>query len=267
MKQKQDDKMEKIYKRLLKLEEENEVLKNKVNKMEKTSEYPILTQNINSNNNTINNINNGIINNFTLYAHGHEDLSKIDKNELLKGIKQGFNSTTKLTELINFNPKYPEYHNIYISNMKSKYAMKYDGKEWTLVRKYDLIDNLYEHKRDYIHINMDEYSKSLSKVQRESIDRWMLLDEINPDDPIIRRIKSDIELLLYNSRGIPINTMESNGEQLPIDDYEQKINNKTIKKKTKVTKTVKDSTDSDDELISICKNKNIKKRPNVKNVK
>jgi hypothetical protein len=207
-----------------------------------------ITKNIT--NNTTNHINNGTVNNFNLYAHGKEDLDRIDKDDLLTGIKNGFNSTTKLTELINFNPKYPEYHNVYISNVKSKYAMKFDGNNWTLVRKNDLIDDIYEQKRDYIYINMDNYSKSLSKVQRESIDRWMLLDEINPDDPVIRRIKSDIELLLYNSRDIPLATMEGPHELLLDDDIKKKIENKiknnspkTVKvvKKVKTAKTVKPS--------------------------
>lgn len=34
-----------------------------------------------------------------------------------------FNSTLKLTDTIHFNPKHPEYHNIYIPSMKDKYAM------------------------------------------------------------------------------------------------------------------------------------------------
>jgi hypothetical protein len=217
-----------------------------------------VTKNITNNNN----INNGVINNFNLYAHGKEDLDRIDKNDLLLGIKNGFNSTTKLTELINFNPKYPEYHNVYISNMKSKYAMKYDGNEWTLVRKNDLIDDVYEQKRDYIYINMDNYSKSLSKVQRESIDRWMLLDEINPDDPVIRRIKSDIELLLYNSRGIPMSTTENlNGKSL-IENQEDDIleemkTDSSTYKKTDINADI--NTDTDD-LISMNENKRVIKK-------
>jgi hypothetical protein len=249
-----------IYEQLLKLQKENEALKNKVNKMEKT---PKITNNINNGN-----INNGTVNNFTLYAHGKEDLDRIDSNDILMGIKNGFNSTTKLIELINFNPKYPEYHNVYISNVKSKYAMKYDGTEWTLVRKNDLIDDVYEQKRDYIYINMDNYSKSLSKIQRESIDRWMLLDDINPDDPVIKRIKSDIELMLYNKKNIPITTTEKmigsidnqSDQLLEESESENEINKVNIdlpQKTVKVTKIQKNKTNR---LTVMCENKKVIKK-------
>ena len=49
-----------------------------------------------------------------------------------------------------FNPDYPEYHNVYISSMKDKYAMMYDGHNWNLVMKKDLIDKIYDDNKNYI---------------------------------------------------------------------------------------------------------------------
>lgn len=86
----------------------------------------------NNNNNKMNNgtVNNGTIdNNIVLIGYGKEDLANIDKNDIIKSLKKGFYSTIQLTEAVHFNLKYPEYHNVYISNIKDKYAMLYDGKE------------------------------------------------------------------------------------------------------------------------------------------
>ena len=53
----------------------------------------------------------------------------------------------------------------------------------------------------------------------------MLLDEVSPEDKVIKRIKSDIELLLYNNRGIPISTTERmNKERLTNDDQSESDN-------------------------------------------
>ena len=41
--------------------------------------------------------------------------------------------------------------------MKDQYGMMYDGKEWTLVMKDDLIDKVYENKKDYIYENLEEF--------------------------------------------------------------------------------------------------------------
>jgi len=66
----------------------------------------------------INNIDNKIVNNctinvqnITLVAHNKEDISKI-KDEMGTILQSGFYTSVKLTEAINFNPNYPEYHNV-----------------------------------------------------------------------------------------------------------------------------------------------------------
>lgn len=69
-------------------------------------------------NNGVMNVNNGTVNNITLVAYGSENISKLDKTDILKILKNGYNTPLKLTEAVHFNPKYPEYQNVYITNMK-----------------------------------------------------------------------------------------------------------------------------------------------------
>jgi hypothetical protein len=133
-------------------------------------------------------------------------MSKIDGGEMLKVLRKGYDSSLRLTETIHFNPKYPEYHNIYITNMKDKYAMMYDGKSWGLTIKEDLINRIYDDKRHYIEENMDDFIDSLSNSQKRSLDRWANTDD---EDKKIKMIKERIKLLLYNSRNVPINTQKS----------------------------------------------------------
>ena len=105
------------------------------------------------------------------------DMSKIDKNEIIKNLN-GFFTPLQLTDAIHFNPKHPEHHNIYISSMKSQYAMEYDGKEWTLIMKNDLIDKLYDQKKNFIE---DDHEK-------------------------VKEVKNKMKLLLYNKRHVPCAT-------------------------------------------------------------
>ena len=171
------------------LESENNKLKS-----EKTSK--------NINNGTVYN-NNGNVNNNTMnitvnvVPFGKEDLSKIDKTELLKVFRSGFNSALRLTETTHFNPKYPEYHNVYISNMKNKYAMTFDGNDWALVMKDELIDKIYDNKRDYIEENMDEFFQSLLPSQINALHRWLNVDD---DHQYVQKVKNDMKLMLYNKR-------------------------------------------------------------------
>ena len=179
-------------KEIILLKKENIILKKKVDKLAKITSSNLITNNIKTAN-----INNGTINNIILVGYGHEDISKIDRNDVVKALQNGFNSTVKLTETLHFNPKYPEYHNVYISNMKDKYAMTYDGKDWNLTIKEDLINKIYDDKKNYIEDNLDDFVESLSVFRKKALDRWLDTDE---DDARISKIKNEIKLLLYNKR-------------------------------------------------------------------
>lgn len=183
VKKKNEKDKEDIYEKLLKTEQEKDAQNEKI--IEQNQEIIKQNQEIiklrqelkkaSNKNISINkgNINNGIVdnsknitNNIALIAYGSEDFSKLDKFEILKVLQNGFNSSIKLTEVLHFNPKYPEYQNVYISNMKDKYAMMYDGNNWNLTTKEELIEKIYDDKKNYIEDNLEEFIDSLSESQR-----------------------------------------------------------------------------------------------------
>ena len=172
------------------------------------------------------NINNGnIVNgnvNIILVGHGNEDISKIDKNDIIRALQNGFNSTIKLTETLHFNPKHPEYQNVYISNIKNKYAMMYDGKEWKLIIKEDLINKIYDDKKNYIEENLDEFVNSLSQSRKNALARWLDMDDA---DDRIAKIKEDIKLLLYNKRNM---IEETKTKTLTLTNDSVKINENDV---------------------------------------
>jgi hypothetical protein len=193
IKKNEDSKRDEIYEKLLELKKENKVLKKEVNSLKKNVNKPSkITNNINT-------INNGIVAHINLIGYGKEDLSKIDKKDILKVIQNGFDSALKLTETLHFNPKHPEYHNVYITNIKDKYAMMFDGKDWNLTMKNDLINKIYDDKKNYIEENLDEFIDSLSLSRKKALERWLTTD--NDDDKIIK-VKNEIKLLLYNKRNL-----------------------------------------------------------------
>jgi hypothetical protein len=234
IKKKNDDAKNIIYERLVQLEEDNKLVKkiaqdNKKLKKEmasmrkqikttaNTNNKMIVNNNNNNNNNNNININNTMItHNNILVAYGKEDFTKIDQKDFLKVLHNGYNSTIKLTEMMHFNPKYPEYHNIYISNMKDKYAMMYDGTNWALTMKENLINKIYDDKKNYIEENLDDFVDSLSISRKKALERWLDTDD---DNKRIKEVKDNIKLLLYNSRKLPMDTAEK---------FNNKLNKKII---------------------------------------
>ena len=224
-----------IYSKLVEMEEKAKSMETKYNsllkKMHKIDKSPHET----TINNTNCNINNGTVNNIYLVGYGKEDLSRIDHEDLLRGIKMGFNSTLKLIDTVHFNPKYPEFHNVYISSMKNKYAMMYDGNDWTLVMKDYLIDKMYDDKRNYIEENLDEFIASLTVSQQNAMHRWLNADDTHP---YISTIKNDIKLLLYNKRKLPLENKGGTPPTPELEDLDNLDNTKElVVTKPKIRKT------------------------------
>jgi hypothetical protein len=185
------------------LREENEKINKKLEYIEKKIKAEQNTKATMINNGTVvnGNMNNTV--NVTI-SFGKEDMSKIDDKDIVKSVKSGFHSALELTDAIHFNPKYPEYHNVYIPSMKDKYGMVYKEGIWELIDKQELIDKMYNDKKYYIEDNADTFYDSMSKSQKNALRRWLLID--NDDDEKIKSIKDRMKLLLYNKRSIPIDT-------------------------------------------------------------
>jgi hypothetical protein len=237
VKKNEDKKKDEIYERLLDLEKksekidilekENKKLKRKVISLEKKSNQSISNIINNTTNNDTKNINNGIVAHINLIGYGKEDISKIDTKEILRAMQAGYDSTIKLTETLHFNPKYPEYHNIYITNVKDKYAMMFDGNDWNLTMKDELIDKIYDDKKNYIEENMDVFLNSLTLSRIRALERWL---GTNDDDKRINKIKNDIKLLLYNKRNIIIDKRE---EKVTEEKLPKKLTKQSAKKTMK----------------------------------
>ena len=218
IKKSEDNRRDEIFKRLLILESEsankatkikivereNESLKAELNNMKHLIRAGEITEGGITNNGIINNgelnVTNITMNNVVV-AFGKEDPSKIGHEQIVQVLRHGFDSAFKLTDAVHFNPSFPEFHNVYIPNMKSKYVMTYDGTNWGLTDRNAVIDKLYNDKRDYIEQNLEEFLESLTESRIRALRRWLAVDE---DHDYIKKVKENIKLLLYNKRALGI---------------------------------------------------------------
>ena len=113
-------------------------------------------------------------------------------------------SVPTLIEHIHFNKNKSENHNVYISNIRSNYAMIYDELNWKLKDQNEVVETLF----DNINILEEKYDELLKDLSEPTIN---LLREIFDDknEPAINNeIKKRIKLLLYNKKRIPEKTKE-----------------------------------------------------------
>jgi hypothetical protein len=175
-------------------------------------------------NNTINNINNNIHNNQTyknindnriininLYGFTKEDFSKLPQGFIETLLNKGVNSIHNLVKYTNCNSNTPQFHNLLITNKKENYIHVFNGDTWELANKKETINKLIDHRFDYL---MDRYYELKEKnLTTPKIDRKIKLFEnafYNEDKELIKKIKNELEFLLYNSKNIIKNTRKDN---------------------------------------------------------
>jgi len=144
-----------------------------------------------------NKIDNSINQTIVVVGYGNEDMSKIDKEKILDCLKQGFHSAVRLTDVVHFDPDKPENHNVYVSNLKNKYAMVFRNGSWQAITKIELINKIYNDKKNYVENNMETFYNKMSVSQKNSFHRWLHTDD---EHPKIKEIKEEIRLLLFNRK-------------------------------------------------------------------
>ena len=136
--------------------------------------------------------NNNTINNYTLLAYRDTDLTHLTQEDYRSCYKQVNHCVKHLIEKVHFNPSKPENMNIYISNMKDKYLMVYDGNNWNLANKVEELDRLYEEKEMMLEEWLDSNPDPILK------DKFVKYLNNKESDDCLNHIKEDIKLMLYN---------------------------------------------------------------------
>ncbi len=156
------------------------------------------------NNNTINQTNNIVLNNY-----GKEDLSHITSKVLDKLIMAPCQMINNLTRMIHFNDKKPENMNIYIPNKKEKYIKVFKNNQWMLENKKDAIPDIID-KNYFIldsHYENNDGEEKLDRFTNKSYKEFQ--KKMDEKDESIHKIQYDAcELELLNSSKLVIDHHE-----------------------------------------------------------
>lgn len=139
---------------------ENEELKNKLNNC-----HTITTNNIINKNQ----INNGIINNNFIVQFGSENIEDIDIKEAFKIFLKstGGNIVSNMLKFVNLNEKYPQNHNIFMSDLSREIVKIFNGKKF-IVKKFKDAKNDILGKAivtTYKIVDKIENEKNIKKIQ------------------------------------------------------------------------------------------------------
>ena len=154
---------------------------------------------VKGNMNNTNNIQQNIHNEIKIIAYGKEDLSYITNENYRLILNKGFKSVPHLVEYIHFNQNKPENHNIYISNMRDNLVLIFDGIDWQLKERDDILQDMIDNNADILYDKFEELVDTLDEGTIKKFKRF--LDE-KDQDRVIDQIKKDLKLMLYNNKKI-----------------------------------------------------------------
>ena len=238
--QKNNENLQKNYENLQKnnenLQKTNKFLQKKLNKFEDKLEEQnkkydnkmkqIINKNINKNSNNTNNYtqNNIIIPSDKLTEFGKEDLTKIDLKDLFQIIQNprltGTSIFIEMLKLIHFNPKLPQFQNVYLTDKNREKFMTWNGKKWGL--NADCINKILSQFEDWKLLNEDDIEEAgktgnYKRVVEKFIkffDKCFFDDNDENKEDIKRNenfresIEELIKEFLYNNRNTPIDNFE-----------------------------------------------------------
>jgi hypothetical protein len=166
------------------------------------------------NNRNVKHQNNGTINNtINIIGFGQEDLSRIDNKEFFEALMQmGYKIPAKMVEKIHINDKYPEYKNIYISDINRGKAMVYDGKKWKLDKYNNISDKLLDKILNFMEERYEDIkdNKNITEKRKMNMENKLKILQIMKDyeeeeekerhEYLRSQCKDKIKMDLYNNR-------------------------------------------------------------------
>ena len=174
---------------------------------DKTSEVEILQQQIDELKSKlqIQNINNGVniqgdqnnTTNIQLLNYNNTDYEFLQESDFVRCFMDNNHCVKALIEKVHFNRKKPENMNIYISCLRGKFVMVYRDNEWQIRDRKKQIDDLYETNEIILENWFDEYSEKYPHIIK-SFTRY--LSNREKDNDLIKNVKDEILLMLYNKR-------------------------------------------------------------------
>ena len=162
------------------------------------------------------NITQNIQNNIKLLAYKDTDISTITNKDIRSCMNHNNMCVPHLIKMIHLDPKKPENHNVYISNLKNGYIMVYDGDKWDTLNREEIIEDMINNKECLIQDRVEDWlenGKNYPIIMRK-FERYL---EKKEKDVVLNKIKEEIRLMLFNNR----NMINKNPSKLLLETEEK----------------------------------------------
>jgi len=158
--------------------------------------------------------NNNITNAIILNAYGNENISHITLDDYKQIINKKSDMLVCFIQYIHLNKNNPENHNIYIKNITHNFISVYDGKQWIIKDRNDMISKLIKDNINILTDKINEISKNLDAEYAISYNK--ILNDIN-----FGKLKKELKFVLYNKTKVTKEDLGLTSDISQISDIQQ----------------------------------------------
>lgn len=190
-----NNKYDNLIKKIEELEKSNNILTDRIKKLE-------IPKNIMKNSNNNNNITNNNTINLTITPvdFGKQDDSFIDEETSRHILKKGYESVQEYTKIVHFNNEKPQYQNVYVNSWKNKKdAYIFINQQWQIEKLENVINDLKNNGIDFVKSKYAELDKDEDK-NSQIVKRMEKFIGQYDDSGVIEDLDDDLKRLLYNKK-------------------------------------------------------------------
>ena len=156
------------------------------------------THSNNKNLNSYNTITNNINNNINIVNFKDTDLSMIPIKRMGIIYSRYVNCVPQCVREAHCNENFPQYMNIYVSNVRGKYVMVYEDNDWQLREREETLEKLIDDKNIQLEEWLDEHGHKYPEMMKK-FKHYMTLYN-NDNGSLMKKIKERVKIELYNVR-------------------------------------------------------------------
>lgn len=144
---------------------------------------------------------NNINNNINYFQLGYEDFNeKLSEQKKLGILNRQANSINRFIEMIYQEDKYKPYQNVYLTNLRSNFAYKYDENKnkFITVKQKDVLDHLFESRLYDIQQFYEDLENKMDPYKADQMK--IFLSRIENELDFRNNKKEEVKLVLYNNK-------------------------------------------------------------------
>ena len=139
--------------------------------------------------------------NIKILAYNKTDMTHLKDKDYIKFLSHSNFCVPHMIKKLHFDPRKPENHNIYISNLKNNFVMVYNGDQWNIRDRNEVINDMIEDNTNILEDKIEDWLEK-GKQYPQIMKKFNRYLEKKENDVVLDKIKQEIKFILYNNRKI-----------------------------------------------------------------